>query len=43
MDSNVKKIDDIKYQVKQLIQENLYREVTPKTKHKISGIYNLYR
>ncbi|MGJ7912621.1 excinuclease ABC subunit C [Neobacillus sp. LXY-1] len=42
MDNNVKKIDNIKYQVKQLIQDNLYREVTPETKHNISGIYMIY-
>jgi len=42
MDSSTRKMDDIKYQVKQLIQENLYREVTPETKHKISGIYMIY-
>ncbi|MGG1398963.1 excinuclease ABC subunit C [Bacillus salipaludis] len=40
--NNVKEIDDIKYQVKQLIQDNLYREVTSETKHNISGIYMIY-
>ncbi|PGT19298.1 excinuclease ABC subunit C [Bacillus cereus] len=42
MDNNMKKIDNIKFQVKQLIQDNLYREVTPETKHNISGIYMIY-
>ncbi|MGW6384527.1 excinuclease ABC subunit C [Peribacillus butanolivorans] len=42
MDNNVKNIDNIKYQVKQLIQENLNREVTPETKHTFSGIYMIY-
>ena len=42
MDNNVKKIDNIKYQVQQLIQYNLHREVTPETKHNISGIYMIY-
>lgn len=36
------KIDNIKYQVKQLIQESLYWEVTPETKHNIAGIYMIY-
>ncbi|MEK4083779.1 excinuclease ABC subunit C [Psychrobacillus sp. FSL K6-1415] len=38
----MKKIDNIKYQVKQLIQESLYWEVTPETKHNIAGIYMIY-
>jgi adenylate kinase family enzyme len=42
MDSNVREINKIKYQVKQLIKDNLYREVTPETKHSISGIYMIY-
>ncbi|KON69121.1 excinuclease ABC subunit C [Peribacillus butanolivorans] len=42
MENNVNKIDNIKYQVKQLIQENLHREVTPETKHTISGVYMIY-
>ncbi|WP_394542160.1 excinuclease ABC subunit C [Priestia aryabhattai] len=42
MISRVNKIDNIKYQVKQLIQENLYREVTPETNHTFSGIYMIY-
>ncbi|WP_018782178.1 hypothetical protein [Bacillus sp. 95MFCvi2.1] len=42
MDKNMKKIDNIKFQVKQLIQDNLYREVTSETKHNISGIYMIY-
>lgn len=42
MDNNMKKIDNIKLQVKQLIQDNLYREVTAETKHDISGIYMIY-
>ncbi|GIN88447.1 hypothetical protein J6TS2_48330 [Heyndrickxia sporothermodurans] len=42
MENAVKKMDFIRNQVKQLIQENLYREVTPKTKHNISGIYMIY-
>jgi hypothetical protein len=36
------KFNIIKSQVKQLIQENLYREVTTETKHNISGIYMIY-
>lgn len=42
MDNNLSKFDNIKYQVKQLIQENLNREITPETKHNISGIYMIY-
>ncbi|MFV5897064.1 MULTISPECIES: zinc-ribbon domain-containing protein [unclassified Bacillus cereus group] len=42
MDNNMKKIHNIKFQAKQLIQDNLYREVTPETKHNISGIYMIY-
>ena len=42
MDTNVIQFENIKYQVEQLIQENLYREVTPETKHHISGIYMIY-
>ncbi|HDR7612510.1 TPA: GIY-YIG nuclease family protein [Bacillus mycoides] len=42
MNNNMKKIDNIKFQAKQLIQDNLYREVTPETKHNISGIYMIY-
>lgn len=42
MDNNVSKFDNIKYQVKQLIQENLNGEVTPGTKHTFSGIYMIY-
>jgi hypothetical protein len=38
----VNKIDDIKIQVKQLIKDNLYREVTPETKLSNSGIYMIY-
>ena len=40
--NNVIEIDDIKKQVKQLIQDNLYREVTPETNLKVSGIYMIY-
>ncbi|WP_404292625.1 excinuclease ABC subunit C [Cytobacillus kochii] len=42
MDNVVKKIDNIRNKVKQLIQKNLNREVTPETKHNISGIYMIY-
>ncbi|MEH7115125.1 hypothetical protein V7124_22600 [Neobacillus niacini] len=42
MGNNVRKIGEIKYLVKPLIQENLYREVTPETKHSYSGIYMIY-
>ncbi|MBG9444030.1 excinuclease ABC subunit C [Cytobacillus firmus] len=42
MESAIKKIDSIRNQVKQLIQENLHREVTPETKRTISGIYMIY-
>ncbi|MDQ0975998.1 hypothetical protein QFZ31_005876 [Neobacillus niacini] len=42
MDNKVREIDDIKYQVKQLIQDNLYREVTPETNLNVSGIYMIY-
>jgi hypothetical protein len=42
MDKTVQTIDDIKYHVKQLIQKNLHREVTPATKYKKSGIYMFY-
>ncbi|WLR60164.1 GIY-YIG nuclease family protein [Guptibacillus hwajinpoensis] len=42
MDNSLRTIDDIKFQVKQLIQENSHREVTPATKNKSSGIYMLY-
>ncbi|MGP1906806.1 hypothetical protein ACTSEZ_01455 [Metabacillus sp. JX24] len=41
MDNNLK-IDNIIYQVKRLILDNLYREVTLSTKHNISGIYMIY-
>ncbi|MDU1845222.1 MAG: excinuclease ABC subunit C [Niallia nealsonii] len=40
--NNAIEIDDIKQQVKQLIQDNLYREVTPETNFKVSGIYMIY-
>lgn len=40
--NHARKIDDIKSQVKHLIQENINREVTPDTKHKISGVYMIY-
>ncbi|WP_413299682.1 GIY-YIG nuclease family protein [Bacillus sp. 1P10SD] len=33
---------DIKHQVKQLVHENLHREVTPETKYNYSGIYMIY-
>lgn len=36
---NSKEIDDIRQQVKKLILDNLYMEITPDTKHNISGIY----
>lgn len=42
MNNNVKKIDEIKYSAEQLIQDNLYREITPETKYNISGIYMIY-
>ena len=42
MDRNESKFNNLKYQVKQLIQDNLYREVTPETKHNYSGIYMIY-
>ncbi|WHZ60031.1 excinuclease ABC subunit C [Metabacillus hrfriensis] len=42
MDNNVKNFDYIKNQVKQLIKDNLHREVTSETKHNISGIYMIY-
>jgi hypothetical protein len=42
VDNAMKKIDYIRNQVKHLIQENLYREVTPDTKHNNSGIYMIY-
>ncbi|HDX9577080.1 TPA: excinuclease ABC subunit C [Bacillus pseudomycoides] len=35
-------IDDIRKQIKDLIQNNSHREVTFETNHKISGIYMLY-
>lgn len=42
MHNYVRAIDNVKDQVQQLIQDNLYREVTPETKYKISGIYMIY-
>lgn len=42
MEDNTSKIDSLKDKVQQLIQENLYREVTPETKHNYSGIYMIY-
>ncbi|ADU32520.1 hypothetical protein [Evansella cellulosilytica] len=42
MDNGGRTIDNIKSQVRHLLQENLYREVTPETKHNISGIYMIY-
>jgi hypothetical protein len=42
MDKNIKDIDDIKTQVRQLIQENSHKEVTPETKYNIPGIYMIY-
>ncbi|UYG95335.1 hypothetical protein [Cytobacillus firmus] len=42
MENAVTKFNNIKYQVKQLIQENLCREVTPHTKYTFSGIYMIY-
>lgn len=42
MEEITSKFDIIKHQVKQLVQENLHREVTPETKHNYSGIYMIY-
>ncbi|EOS8270784.1 TPA: excinuclease ABC subunit C [Bacillus cereus] len=42
MASNTITIDHVKERVKQLIQDNAYREVTPETKYKVSGIYMIY-
>lgn len=42
MDYNVNPINEIKQKVKKLIQDNLHREVSPETKHKVSGIYMIY-
>ncbi|EEM02205.1 excinuclease ABC subunit C [Bacillus pseudomycoides] len=42
MARNSIKVDNIKELVKQLIQDNSYREVTPETKYKVSGVYMIY-
>lgn len=42
MASNTITIDHVKERVKQLIQDNAYREVTPETKYKVTGIYMIY-
>ncbi|GGA74899.1 GIY-YIG nuclease family protein [Ornithinibacillus halotolerans] len=42
MDKAVRVINKLKYQVKQLIESNSHREVTPQTKYKTSGIYMIY-
>ena len=42
MEQTIVKIDDIKKQVMDLIEENVHREVTFATNHKVSGIYMLY-
>lgn len=42
MDNSVVNFNFIKNKVNQLIQDNLYREVTPETKHNYSGIYMIY-
>ncbi|PGE68195.1 excinuclease ABC subunit C [Bacillus toyonensis] len=42
MTINTIKIDNVKEQVKRLIQDNSYREVTPETRYKVSGIYMIY-
>lgn len=39
---NVITIDNVKEQVQRFIQDNSYREVTPGTKYKVSGIYMIY-
>jgi hypothetical protein len=41
-DNNSKKFVDVRQQVKQLILDNSYREVTPYTEYNISGIYMIY-
>ncbi|HHT7061361.1 TPA: excinuclease ABC subunit C [Bacillus cereus] len=42
MAMNTLTIDNVREQVKQFIQDNSYREVTPDTKYKVSGIYMIY-
>ena len=42
MDKTVRVVNKLKYQVKQLIEPNSHREVTPHTKYKTSGIYMIY-
>lgn len=42
MENNVSKFEIVKNQVIQLIHENLHNEVTPTTKHSVSGIYMIY-
>jgi hypothetical protein len=42
IEKELPKIDYIRHQVKDLIHQNTFREVTPDTKHHISGIYMIY-
>ncbi|WP_368901884.1 excinuclease ABC subunit C [Oceanobacillus oncorhynchi] len=42
MDKAARVINRLKYQVKQLIECNSHREVTPQTKYETSGIYMIY-
>ena len=42
MDKTVRVVNKLKYQVKQLIEPNSHREVTPHTKYKTSGIHMIY-
>lgn len=42
MSNSVRDIDKLKYQVKEIIEVNSHKEVTPQTKYKTSGIYMIY-
>ncbi|OSX89590.1 hypothetical protein BTJ45_04401 [Bacillus mycoides] len=42
MENHTRKIGDIKNKVKQYIQDNAEREITPETKFNIPGIYMIY-
>ncbi|MCU4923973.1 excinuclease ABC subunit C [Bacillus cereus] len=42
MTINTLTIDNVRERVKQFIQDNSYKEVTPNTKYKVCGIYMIY-